>query len=317
MGRGERWALTEFRPSAALRWRPLRRAVARERRLAQWASRRRSTAFAYEFVRFGVKQAWACLFGGVMLALLLLTHELYPAQAALARYDFLTLAAVAVQAGMLLTGLETREEARVILLFHVAGTAMELFKTQAGSWVYPEAAVLRVAGVPLFTGFMYAAGGSYIARAWRVLDVRFTRHPPLPAVMALAAACYVNFFAHHWLPDMRGFLFAACGLLFARTWIHYRVWRRYRRMPLLLGQFLVSVFIWLAENVGTFSHAWVYPNQARGWAPVGPAKLGAWFLLMLISYALVASVHGVAAMRPAGRGGVGRGGRARSPGAVR
>jgi uncharacterized membrane protein YoaT (DUF817 family) len=33
--------------------------------------------------------------------------------------------------------------------------------------------------VPLFTGFMYAAIGSYIARCWRLFDFRFTRHPPL------------------------------------------------------------------------------------------------------------------------------------------
>ena len=305
MVRDERVAVPpELRPartSAAMRWRPLRRMVARERRLAQWASRRPASSFAYEFVRFGVKQVWACLFGGIMLGLLLLTHEVYPAGAVLSRYDFLTLSALGVQAAMLLTGLEAREEARVILLFHVAGTAMELFKTHVGSWVYPEPALLRIGGVPLFTGFMYAAVGSYIARAWRVFDFRFTRHQPLPAVLALAAAVYVNFFAHHWLPDARAALFAAAGLLFARTWIHYRVWRQYRRMPLLLGQFLVALFIWFAENIGTFAHAWVYPHQARAWAPVGPQKLGAWFLLMLISYALVASVNGVVTLRPASR----------------
>ena len=37
----------------------------------------------YEFLRFGVKQAWACLFGGAMLALLLGTYFLYPAGASL------------------------------------------------------------------------------------------------------------------------------------------------------------------------------------------------------------------------------------------
>ena len=29
---------------------------------------------AYEFLAFGIKQGWACLFGGLMLALLLLTY---------------------------------------------------------------------------------------------------------------------------------------------------------------------------------------------------------------------------------------------------
>ena len=251
------------------------------------AARRPHTAFLHEFVRFGVKQAWACLFGGAMLALLLATHRWYPPGAALARYDVLTLAAVAIQAAMLATGLETREEARVILLFHVAGTAMELFKTAAGSWIYPEPSVLRLGGVPLFTGFMYAAVGSYGARAWRVFDVRFVRHPPMVAVLALAAAIYVNFFAHHWLPDARLALFAASAVLFAGTQARYRIWRRERTMPLLPGFVLVALFIWAAENIGTYAQAWRYPHQAAGWAPVSLGKLGSWYLLTLVSYGLV------------------------------
>lgn len=194
---------------------------------------------------------------------------------------------------MLASGLETREEARVIVLFHIAGTAMEVFKVAAGSWLYPEPSLLRLGGVPLFSGFMYAAVGSYIARAWRAFDFRFVRHPPLPAVLALAAAIYVNFFTHHWLPDMRLGLFAASALLFARTQLQYRIWRAYRSMPLLLGLVLVALFIWFAENTGTYARAWVYPHQAAGWSPVSVAKLGSWYLLMLISYALVALVNGI------------------------
>lgn len=279
-----------------MRWRGLRWAVASERRLALWAARRRSTAVLHEFVRFGVKQAWACLFGAVMLALILGTHLLYPQGASLARYDFLTIAAVLAQALMLAMGLETREEARVIVLFHVAGTAMEVFKTAAGSWAYPEPSLLRLGGVPLFTGFMYAAIGSYIARAWRAFDFRFAHHPPLAAVLALAGAAYVNFFAHHFVWDVRLLLFAASAALFGRTWVHYRVWRIHRRMPLLLGLLLVTLFIWLAENLGTYGRAWVYPHQTSGWAPVGLGKFGAWYLLMLVSYALVMLANGV---RPA------------------
>ena len=35
-------------------------------------------------------------------------------------------------------------------------------------------------------------------------------------------------------------------------------------MPLLLGLFLVAVFIWIAENLGTLTHTWVYPRQIAG-----------------------------------------------------
>ena len=251
----------------------------------------------YEFALFGFKQAWACLFGALMLALLLATHLFYPDGAALYRYDFLTLCALAIQIAMLAFRLETWAEAKVILLFHIVGTVMELFKTAAGSWVYPAPSVLHIGGVPLFSGFMYASVGSYIARVWRIFDFRYTAYPPRWATYALAAAIYANFFAHHWLPDARYVLFAVTVLLFARTRIHFRNWRDHRWMPLLLGQFLVALFIWLAENIATFANAWTYPNQAAGWQMVGPGKLGSWFLLMLISFVLVSLVSPI---RPPG-----------------
>ena len=63
-------------------------------------------------------------------------------------------------------------------------------------------------------------------------------------------------------------------------------------MPLLLGLGLVALFIWFAENAGTFAQAWVYPSQRAGWHPVAPEKIGAWLLLMTISYVMVWAVHG-------------------------
>ncbi len=62
-------------------------------------------------------------------------------------------------------------------------------------------------------------------------------------------------------------------------------------MPVLLGFFLVALFIWLAENVGTFAHAWSYPSQRDGWHMVSITKLGAWYLLMIISVVLVSLLH--------------------------
>lgn len=240
---------------------------------------------------FGFKQGWACLFGALMLALLLGTHLLWPANAPIARYDFLTIAAILIQAGMLAFRLENWEEARVILAFHVTGTVMELFKTAHGSWVYPEGGVLHIGGVPLFSGFMYAAVGSYIARVWRIFRFRFTPYPPRWTTIALAVAIYINFFAHHWLPDIRIGLFAITAILFWRTQVWFTPFRTERHMPLLLGWFLVALFIWFAENIGTFAGAWAYPNQAGGWHLVSPMKLGAWYLLMIISFVLVSLIH--------------------------
>lgn len=270
-----------------------------DRRLARaLRSHGRFAVFAHEFLCFGIKQASACLFGGLMVALLLATWRWYPPHAWLARYDFLTLAAVAIQVGLLATRMETAEEAKVILLFHVVGTAMELFKTAVGSWAYPEASLLRLGGVPLFTGFMYGAIGSYLARAWRLFDFRFTRHPPTWQTVVLAGAIYLNFFSHHYLPDMRLLLFGAVAWLFGPCWVHYRIRRVHRRMPLLLGLVLVAVFIWLAENIGTFTRAWQYPAQRHGWQLVPLGKLGAWLLLMVISYVMTSIVQARAMRSP-------------------
>ena len=148
--------------SAAALWAPLARFIEGEARLGAWAEQRPGRAFIYEFVRFGVKQGWACLFGAAMVALIVGSHLWYPRGAALTRYDFMFLSAVAIQIAMLAFRLETWEEAKVIFIFHVVGTAMEIFKTSVGSWIYPELSVLRIAGVPLFTGFMYEIGRAHV-----------------------------------------------------------------------------------------------------------------------------------------------------------
>ncbi|PZN99199.1 MAG: DUF817 domain-containing protein [Alphaproteobacteria bacterium] len=261
-----------------------------------WADRSRLRRHAFEFLWFGLKQGWACLFGGLMLALILGTFLVWPmlwpdGEAPLNRYDFLFIGALLIQAGMLAFRLESWKEARVIFLFHVAGTIMELFKTAHGSWVYPEDSILRIGAVPLFSGFMYAAVGSYIARVQRIFHIRVRTYPPLWTTWLLAAAIYVNFFAHHWLPDVRIALFVATVLLFGRGWFFFTADRKRRSMPLLLGYFLVALFIWFAENLATFGRAWVYPGQETGWEMVSLAKLGSWFLLMIISIVLVSLVH--------------------------
>ena len=256
-----------------------------------WALRSKWHGWAYEFLLFGLKQAWACLFGGAMLALILGTHLFWPEHAAIARYDFLVIASVAVQAILLATKLERWDEALVIFIFHFVGTVMEIFKTAHGSWIYPEPSVLRIGGVPLFSGFMYACIGSYIARAIRLFEIGFVAYPPIWTTWALALLAYVNFFTHHYTIDIRNALFAFSAILFFRTWFIFTPDQIPRRMPMLIGLLLVSLFIWFAENLGTFASAWVYPSQRDGWRLVPMEKMGAWYLLMLLSFVLVTLVH--------------------------
>lgn len=281
--------------SAAAQWPAIGRFIAVEARLQEAAvAHGRVTAAIYEFVRFGLKQGWACLFGGLLLALMLGTRLVWPDRPAIARYDALFLAAVALQVILLRTRMETWSEARVILVFHVIGTAMEIHKTAIGSWVYPEANVFRLGGVPLFTGFMYAAVGSYLARVWRLFDFRFTRHPSLRLLAPLSVAIYLNFLTDHLGYDLRVPLIIIAAAAFGPAVVHFKVWRQHRAMPLLLGLLLVALFIWFAENLGTLSGTWLYPSQRQHWSMVPVAKLSSWFLLMIVSYTLVARVNGIA-----------------------
>lgn len=251
----------------------------------------RVTLALIEFLVFGIKQAWACLFGGLLLFGMIVTRYVYPDAAPIARYDFLVVYALAIQLVFLATRLERPSEAVVILIFHLVGTAMEVFKTEAGSWLYPEDNFLRIGGVPLFSGFMYAAVGSYFARAARMFEFRWHAYPRIAMTLALACGIYINFFSHHFVVDVRYLLFALTGLIFWRTRVHYRVWRWKHQMPLLVGFFLVSVFIWIAENIATFTAIWLYPGQEDGWHIVSVQKLGSWYLLMIISWVLVTLVQ--------------------------
>ena len=254
-------------------------------------SRNRRSAVLWEFFLFGFKQGWACLFGGIILTLLLLTKWFWQKDAWPARYDFLFQFVLAVQVFFLIFRLETVREAKVILIFHIVGTVMELFKTSVGSWTYPESNFFRIGHVPLFSGFMYASVGSYLARVTRIFDMRYTRYPNGFVTIALAVLIYANFFTHHYIPDLRILIFVMVAAAFGPTWVYYRPYRTFRRMPLLVGFGLVALFIWGAENIGTFTTAWIYPTQRTAWHVVHLGKYGSWFLLMIISFILVSLVN--------------------------
>lgn len=251
--------------------------------------RRRLPAPLAELVMFILKQAWACLFGALLLLGLLLSKAIWQPDWILARYDALLIYAVTLQVLFLVFRLETRAEARVILLFHLTGTAMEIFKVNAGSWAYPEPAFFKIWGVPLFSGFMYAAVGSFIARVIRIFDMRFAPYPPFWLTVLLGTAIYVNFFAHHYIWDFRYLLFAATLLLYLRTRVWFRIAERDYWMPLPLAALLTSFFLWIAENVGTHTGTWIYAGMGE-LRLVSLSKLGSWYLLLYVSFVTVTLV---------------------------
>ena len=243
-----------------------------------------------EFVLFGLKQARSCVFAGSFLALLVISN--YVAIPGLPRYDFLFLGAVLIQGAMLATKLETCDEFKVIVLFHGIGLALEIFKTQPeiGSWSYPEFGYIKFMGVPLYSGFMYAAVASYMTQAWAQLKLQLTNYPSYKITIPLVLLVYINFFTHHFLPDIRWILIFALFVTFLRTQVHFRMEKREWRMPLFLSFLLIGFFIWIAENISTFYGAWKYPDQMNGWQLVHLQKINSWFLFTIISFLLVADL---------------------------
>lgn len=201
-----------------------------------------------------------------------------------ARYDLLVVYGVLLT---LLFWLRGWENGRDVAVCHVVGLAFEIVKVSLGSWSYPEPAVLKFAGVPLYGGFLYAAVGSYVCRAWRLFDLELVRYRARSTAL-VAAAVYVNFFTHHWLPDVRWPLAALLLAVTAGTWVRYTVRGRRLRMPLALSFVLIGFFLWVAENLATYLGAWRYPYQLDGWQPVGVEKFGAWSLLISVTFVLAA-----------------------------
>ena len=248
-----------------------------------------------EFLYFGIKEARACLFVVAFFAAVLLMPR--GGIAGIPRYDLLLVAALAIQFWMVWAGLETWDELKAVCLFHVIGFALEAFKVSGSiqSWSYPDFAYTKVFGVPLFAGFMYAAIGSYMVQAWRLLDLRIRHHPPYWMAITIAILIYVNFFTHHYIGDYRWYL-AACALgLYSRTTVIFRPLDRDRKMPLVLSFVLTGFFIWLAENIGTFWGVWRYPNQMGAWSIVHLSKWSAWSLLVIMTFTIVASLKHIKA----------------------
>ncbi len=243
-----------------------------------------------EFLAFGLKEAQSCAFAGSFFALLFISTQF--TVPGLARYDLILIGALLIQAALLISGLESRDELKMIMVFHVIGFVLEFYKTQPeiGSWSYPENGITKIGTVPLYSGFMYSAIGSYMSQAWRRLDLRLVNHPPRWLAAALCLAIYVNFFTNTFLYDIRYWLIAAVVATYARTRIYFTPLHREFWMPAWVSFGLIAAFVWVAENISTFFGAWQYPDQALGWSVVDVSKLVSWSLLVILSFVLIAEL---------------------------
>ena len=246
--------------------------------------------FLLEFWYFGIKNARACLFVFLFFSAVFLTPR--AGLMGLPRYDLLLVIAISIQVWMIWTKLETLDEFKAICVFHLIGFLLEVFKTSQGvkSWSYPDFAYTKLFNVPLFSGFMYAAVGSYVIQAWRLFDLRIQHHPPYWLATLTALAIYANFFTHHYISDYRWYITAFVLGLYARSFVIYQPLDRQRTMPLLLAFILIGFFIWLAENISTFFKIWQYPNQMGAWSTVHIGKWGSWSLLVIMTITIVAQL---------------------------
>ena len=264
-----------------------------DRFLLSFTPRRQLTGlsrFLAEVIFFGIKEARACLFAGLFFLAVFAVPR--TGLFGIPRYDLLLIIALSIQGLMLWSKLETWDEVKAITLFHLIGFALEVFKTSGAiqSWSYQDFAYTKVFGVPLFSGFMYAAVGSYMIQAWRLLDLRIDHHPPYWMTWLVACLVYANFFTHHFIGDYRWYIAAVALGLYARTIVIFRPLDRERRMPLLVAFVLIGFFIWLAENISTFFSIWSYPDQLGAWSVVHVAKWSSWSLLVIMTFTIVANL---------------------------
>jgi len=206
------------------------------------------------------------------------------------RYDFMLIACILVQAAMFYGGLETRDEVMVICIFHLLGLMMELFKVHVGSWAYPEDAYTKIAGVPLYSGFMYASVASYMCQAWRRFDLHLVDWPPHWPARICGALIYLNFFSNHFMPDVRYWIGLLIIYFFRRSVVLFHIRQKTYRMPVILSFLLIGFFIWLAENVATKLGAWKYAYQHKTWAIVNYSKISSWGFLVIVSFIIIAEL---------------------------
>ncbi|EON72605.1 hypothetical protein H131_10708 [Lysinibacillus sphaericus OT4b.31] len=258
------------------------------RGLSRYKTKHADMKIMKDLFYFAYHQSLSCIFPVVIFITLALSKSIYIP--GLSRYDFILIICLIAQFLMYTFKFETKDEMKVILLFHMIGLVLEIYKVNFNSWAYPEEAMTKVFGVPLYSGFMYASVASYICQAWRRFNLQMYCWPRNYWTIPLGVMIYGNFFTHHFIYDFRWVLTTLLFIVFARTYVKFTVRKTTYKMPIIFSFFLIGFFIWIAENIATFFGAWQYPNQAVSWNLVHFSKISSWFLLVVISIMIVAQL---------------------------
>jgi uncharacterized membrane protein YoaT (DUF817 family) len=239
-------------------------------------------------IGFAYQEALSCLFAVFIFLILAGTKFLPSSFLIIPRYDLILILCIFTQIIFLLFKLESLEDLKSISFFHVIGLLLEIFKVHVGSWKYPEFAYTKIFDVPLYSGFMYASVGSYIVHAWKRLQLKIDNFPKSYISFGICFLIYSNFFTHHFIYDFRWILTLLMLVTFYKSLVHFKINGVEYKISLVLSFVLIGFFIWIAENIATFFKAWQYPNQELAWSMVDIGKISSWFLLVIISFIIVA-----------------------------
>lgn len=235
-----------------------------------------------EFLCFGLKQVIGITFGlTLVLGFLLTTNASY-------RYDILFVYALIIQVVLFKVGFESKRDILVVTIFHLIGLSMELIEVSINhSWSYTSSGLFYIASVPIFTGFMYASVGSYMAKEFKLLKLKVTGMPNTKLLIGYSIAIYANFILNNHIYDFRYLLIIAMVILYWKVDLRFKPANKSYRFNLPIAFVLIGFFIWIAENISTYLGIWVYPNQVPVWHMVHISKITSWMLLSIVSFNLV------------------------------
>lgn len=235
-----------------------------------------------QFLCFGCKQLIGITFGlSLIVGFIFTSGSAY-------RYDVLFIYALIVQVILYKVGFENKRDILVITIFHLIGLSMELIEVSINnSWAYTSSGIFYIASVPIFTGFMYASVGSYMAKEFKLLHLQLTNMPSNRFIIIFSAAIYANFIMNNHIYDFRYILLIIMFIVYSRASLFFTPAVKTYKFSLPLAFLLIGFFIWIAENISTYLGIWTYPNQVPVWELVHISKITSWMLLSIVSFNLV------------------------------
>ncbi len=235
-----------------------------------------------EFLCFGLKQLIGITFGlTLILGFVLTTNTDY-------RYDILFIYALIIQYCLYKFKFESKRDILVVTVFHLVGLSMELIEVSINhSWEYTSTGFFYIASVPIFTGFMYASVGSYMAKEFKLLKLKLDNMPSDKFIIIFSITIYANFILNNHIHDFRYLLLLIMAVVYNRATLHFSPARQQYKFNLPFAFLLIGFFIWVAENISTYLGIWSYPNQVPVWHMVHISKITSWMLLSIVSFNLV------------------------------